>query len=155
MKFHLCFVALSVLAFQPAFAQTQDTWTVGDGYRRYPDHAPAPSVQSAPPTFSESRTAQESGYEPIQLLDGFGAALVGLGEPILFPIDQTKKCAAEGKNNFESAGCATLSFLFSPFMAARDIIVGTGDILTFGYFRISRNVGVFDYFKPQQPASQP
>ncbi|MCC6952964.1 MAG: hypothetical protein IT290_02480 [Deltaproteobacteria bacterium] len=124
-----------------------DQFDVRSGYRRYESVPPAAPADS------------EESYSAVQLLDGFGAVLVSLGEPVLFPIDQTKKCSAEGKGNFESAGCATLAFLFSPFMSLRDAIAGTGDLLTGGYFKISRSMGVFDYFVPADrrisaPASQ-
>ena len=95
-----------------------------------------------------SPAAEPAPYRPVQMLDGFGAIFIGLAEPILFPIDQAKECKRKSGDQIHAGGCAFIGLLASPFLACRDVIVGTGDILTGGYYTLSRRVGVFDYFLP-------
>lgn len=104
------------------------------------------------PTVSSAQTDQEpkEEYHASQALDGFGAFFVGIGEPVLLPIDQFKKCQAESDNSLRSTGCGLLGFLASPILMLRDGFVGLGDIFSGGYFTISRKSGVFDYFKDEE-----
>ncbi len=99
---------------------------------------------------SISTAYAEQPYEPIQAVDGFGAIFVGVAEPFLFPIDQAKTCKRETGDQLYASGCAFVGFLVSPFLLVRDVLLGTGDILTGGYFKLSRKAGVFNYFKDEE-----
>ena len=85
-------------------------------------------------------------YSALQLLDGFGAILVAVGEPIFYPIDQANECKDSSGSSAKAGGCAFVGLLVSPFLVARDALLGVGDIVTGGYFKLARHAGVFDYF---------
>ena len=91
----------------------------------------------------------ERPYSAVQLLDGFGAVFVGIGEPVFFPIDRVKHCNAKYESSLTVTGCGLVGFVVSPFLMLRDALLGTGDIVTGGYYKLSRNAGVFDYFDTQ------
>lgn len=91
----------------------------------------------------EEPGAPEQPYEIAQALDGFGALLLAPAEPFLLPVSHARDCSQQGYNGLESAGCAFIGLLISPAYVIRDVCAGAGDVLTFGYFRLSRNSGVF------------
>lgn len=111
--------------------------------------ADLPGVAVRDPGEPSARVAVEDEYSALQAFDGFGAIFIGVGEPVLFPIHRAKTCKEESKSDWKASGCAVVGFVVSPFLAVRDALVGLGDIVTGGYFKMSRKSGVFDYFRDE------
>lgn len=133
-------VLTSSILLSPAYAEKAENGNNGwEGlYTRYDDNKNvAPDKQE--------------GYQAIQLLDGWAAMGVAVGEPLYFrPAVWIKRCA-EGNSTRTaialSPACASLGVVEGVFYSLFDLSTGLADILTGGYFRISKKAGVFEYFE--------
>jgi len=145
------FLACLILTV-PAHAELPEDNNAGwEGlYTKYDDQKAAQEEVTAK-LAKESEANNQEEYRAMQLLDGWAALGVAVGEPLYFrPAIWVKRCI-EGQS-FRTAvalspACASVGVIEGVFFSLFDLSTGIADILTGGYFRMSKKAGVFEYFE--------
>lgn len=142
--------AVAETALAPQASDSPNDWE--GRYRRYDAQGSDITVEqraSAADRF-ESEPVAEPPYQPVQLLDGFGAIGVGVAEPLFFRprvwIEDCSKNLSLRTTLVIAPFCGLAGVVEGVGYTLIDTTTGVGDLLTFGYFRLSRRAGVFKYF---------
>ena len=99
----------------------------------------------------QAAAPQTDEYKATQALDGIGAMFIGVGEPAIFrPSLRIQQCVEGSSGGAAVAAvpfCGLYGVVEGVFFCARDVMTGAGDLLTGGYFKLSRRAGVYDNLK--------
>jgi hypothetical protein len=136
-----------------ASSETRQSKESQYGNEHYPVQQQTSSSAPVPlnRTSGEIAAVESDSYDPVQLLDGWGAMFVALGEPIVFrPAVRVKDClnSSQGGTRIAAAPfCGLYGVAEGLVFTIIDAGAGLCDIATGGYFKLSRKAGVFVYFK--------
>jgi hypothetical protein len=140
MRISRLIAVLALLCTSAALAQPAN-----DPYfTKYPTNDP----QGTRADYARDQGGGAEPYQAVQIWDGFGAFFVAVGEPILIrPSVRIKQCVKNSSGGAAAAAvpfCGLYGVVEGAFFSIRDVLTGTGDVITGGYFRLSRQAGVFD-----------